>query len=57
MVVADGGADDGLVGASEIMLVIGCVAVGMNGVLPDIFDGGQLDLQLFVAQGDICSYE
>ena len=57
VVVTGGSADDGLVSAAEIVLVVCCVPIGTNAVRPDVFDGGQLELEAVMAQGEVRSDE
>ena len=57
MVIARGGTEDGLVPAAEIMAVVVGIAVGADGVRPEVLDGGELELQLTMAEGQVRSEE
>ena len=57
VVITGRGAENGLVAATEIMLIIGGIGIRMDAIRPEIFDGRQFDLKLFMAEREIGSEE
>ena len=55
VVVTEGGSEDGLIAAAEIMLVISGIAIRVDGVGPDVLDDRELEFELFMAEREVRS--
>ena len=50
VVIPKRGANNRLITSPEIVLIVRCIPIGMDGVRVEVFDGGKLELEAVVAK-------